>query len=120
MHHAIWPPAGLLIAALTLSGCTGLSQVFHAPIAVEELEGDYSTLASCTYEQLARRQTQAELTHIPEQKVVRIAHPNASQKRWELSFINEVEGRQARLEVSSPDRSSSVAHVLALARACAA
>jgi len=44
----------------------------------------------------------------------------APETHWELSFVDEDEGRQTRLEVTSANGSFPSEHALALARACAA
>jgi hypothetical protein len=55
-----------------------------------------------------------------ERNVVRIVRTSGTETHWELSFVDEDEGRQTRLEVMSVKGSSPGEHVLALARACAA
>src|SRR5215468_3162007 len=51
--------------------------------------GNYQILARCTYEHLARQQTQLSVTDLREQETVRIALTKAPQPYWELSFVNE-------------------------------
>jgi hypothetical protein len=109
----------LLIAMITLVGCAGPGEfVVRNPIIIDHLEGNYQRLASCTYEHLARQQGQVSISELREQQTVRIMLTNASQAFWELSFVNEDDGRQTRLEATSSAYPSE--HVLALARACAA
>ena len=86
-------------------------------MAVEYLDGNYQTLASCTYRQLGRRYDRLLMTDVRERRAVKIA---SSEAHWELSFIHEDEGPQTRLEATSADGSLPGEHVLALARACAA
>jgi hypothetical protein len=109
-----------LISAITLAGCVGAGQFFATRIAVDHLDGNYARLASCTLEQLARRQPRLDLKDVHEQNTVRIVRTSGPETHWELSFVDEDEGRQTRLEVKSVNGSSPGEHVLALARACAA
>ena len=104
---------------LPLLICAGSAQFFGTPIAIDHLEGNYVSLASCTFEQLARRHERLVLMD-REQYVIRIAHTNGLGTQWVLSFVNEDGGRQTRLEVKSMDGSFPSKHALALARACAA
>ena len=107
-----------LVSAITLAGCVAASQLFETRIAVDHLDGNYARLASCTLEQLARRQPRSDLKDVHERNIVRIVRTGGPETHWELSFIDEDEGRQTRLEVRNG--SSPGEHVLALARACAA
>ena len=109
----------LLISAIILVSCAGSAQFFGTPIAIDHLEGNYVSLARCTFEQLARRHERLALMD-KEQYVIRIAHTNGLGTQWVLSFVNEDGGRQTRLEVKSMDGSFPSEHALALARACAA
>jgi hypothetical protein len=109
-----------LVSAITLAGCVGAGQFFETRIAVDHLDGNYTRLASCTLEQLARRQPRLDLKDVHEQNIVRIVRTSGTETHWELSFVDEDEGRQTRLEVMSVKGSSPGEHVLALARACAA
>jgi hypothetical protein len=110
-----------LLSLIILVGCAGPSQLlFASPIVVDHLDGNYQRLAACTYEHLARQQGQLSMTDLREQRTVRIALTKARETHWELSFVNEDEGRQTRLEVTSANGSFPSEHALALARACAA
>ena len=109
-----------LISAIVLVSCVGAGQLFETRIAVDHLDGNYIRLASCTLEQLARRQPRLDLRDVHEQNIVRIVRTSGTETHWELSFVDEDEGRQTRLEVTSVNGSSPGEHVLALARACAA
>ena len=109
----------LLASLISLVGCAGHGKLlFHNAMVVDHLEGNYQTLARCTYEHLAQQQHQLSVTDLREQETVRIALTKAPQTYWELSFINEDGGRQTRLEATSGALPSE--HALALARACAA
>jgi hypothetical protein len=109
-----------LVSAIILVGCVGADQLFETRIAVDHLDGNYTRLASCTLEQLARRQPRLDLKDVHEQNIVRIVRTSGTETHWELSFVDEDQGRQTRLEVTSVNGSSPGEHVLALARACAA
>src|SRR5258707_6331274 len=113
-------PVALLISSIILVGCAGPSQLLFAnPIVVDHLDGNYQRLASCTYEHLARLQGQLSITDLHGQRTVRIALTKAPETHWELSFVDEDEGRQTRLEVTSANGSSpasTLSHWLARAR----
>ena len=114
-------PVALLISSIILVGCAGPSQLlFASPMVVEHLDGNYQRLAFCTYQQLVRGEAQLLMTDFHEQRTVRIALTKALETHWELSFVDEDEGRQTRLEVTSANGSFPSEHALALARACAA
>jgi len=104
---------------ISLVGCAGPAELlFKNSIVIDHLDGNYQQLARCTYEHLARQQHQLSMADLREQETVRIALTKAPQPYWELSFINEDDGRQTRLEATSGSFPSE--HTLALARACAA
>jgi hypothetical protein len=106
---------GALPALLSLAGCATPFQT-ATPTAVEELEGNYRTLAKCTFEQLTRRQYQLRRTELSDRATVRISSNDGV---WELSFINDGAGTLTRLEMKSPGTQASD-YALTLARACAA
>ena len=109
----------LLLSLLSLVGCASHGELlFNNAIVVDHLEGNYQTLARCTYEHLARQQAQLSMRDLREQETVKIAFTKAPQTYSELSFVNEDGGRQTRLELTSGSYPSE--HTLALARACAA
>ena len=109
----------LLASLISLVGCAGHGELlFHNAMVVDHLEGNYQTLARCTYEHLARQNAQLSMSDLREQETVRIALTKAPQTYWELSFVNEDGGRQTRLELTWGSFPSE--HTLALARACAA
>ena len=113
------PSVASLVSMISLVGCAGpVELLFKNSIVVDHLDGNYQRLASCTYEHLARQQTQLSMTELREQETVRIALTKAPQTYWELSFVNEDGGRQTRLEAKSGSFPSE--HTLALVRACAA
>ena len=109
----------LLVFMISLVGCAGHGELlFNNATVVDHLEGNYQTLARCTYEHLARQNAQLSMRDLREQETVIIALTKAPQTYWELSFVNEDGGRQTRLELTSGSYPSE--HTLALARACAA
>jgi hypothetical protein len=111
----------LLTSLIVFAGCAGPGQLFlQNPISLDHLDGNYQRLASCTYEQLARRPGRWSLINSDEQHTVIIAHAKGTQAQWELSFVNEEGGRQTRLEATSLNGSFPSDHELALVRACAA
>ena len=113
------PSVALLVFMISLVGCAVPGELlFKNSIVVDHLDGNYQILARCTYEHLARQQTQLSMTDLREQETVRIGLTKAPQPYSELSFINEDGGRQTRLEATSGSLPSE--HTLALARACAA
>jgi len=106
----------LLTSMVILGGCIGRLP-FETPKVVEYLDGNYRTLASCTYQQLGRQHGQLRVTDLPERRTVTISPTEA---QWEFSFIDDDGGRQTRLEVTSANGTFPGEHALALARACAA
>ncbi len=113
------PSAALLISMVNLVGCAGpVELLFATPKFVDHLDGNYKRLAACTYERLARERGQLSMTDLQDQQTVRIVLTKGPQAYVNLSFTDEDEGRQTRLEVTSSSFPSE--HVLALARACAA
>jgi hypothetical protein len=113
------PSVALLLSTISLVGCAGPGELlFKNAVVLDHLEGNYQRLARCTYEHLARQQAQLSMSDLREQQTVRIAMTKPPQTYWELSFVNEDDGRQTRLEVTSGSFPSE--HTLALARACAA
>jgi hypothetical protein len=108
-------PAAVLTFLLVLAGCAAPGQLlFGGPTAVEYLEGNYRSLASCAHKQLGRRFDQLVMSDLRERRAVKVSSADG---RWTLSFIDEDDGQQTRLEVSGAFPGE---HVLALARACAA
>ena len=109
-----------MTSAIVLVGCAGPGQFLGSPIAVEYLEGNYQSLASCTYKQLGRRDARLSMTDLRERRAVKISSTKDPGAQWELSFNDEAGGRQTRLEVTSGTGFFPGEHVLALVRACAA
>jgi hypothetical protein len=106
-----------LLALAPLMGCAGGPHVlFETPVVSETLDGDYRTLAACTFQRLARRDAQLQKIVVPDQPVVRISPADGA---WVLSFINEEAGRSTRMEMKSPGMPASD-YALAIARACSA
>jgi hypothetical protein len=108
----------MLLAALALTGSVSVPDAtaqwmwpWQGPTNIEELEGDYQTLATCALTQLTRRKA-GKLRKIEGQGVVRIA----SEDGWELAFLDQGPG-VTRMQVNSGRVSE---HFLAIARACSA
>src|SRR5262249_44818254 len=80
----------LLLSLLSLVGCASHGELlFNNAIVVDHLEGNYQTLARCTYEHLARQQAQLSMRDLREQETVKIAFTKAPKTYSELSFVNE-------------------------------
>jgi len=104
------------VALLALTGCTAALRLpSQIPTTAETLDGNYRTLAACTYQRLDRQQGRLRRSDLPDQEIVRIA----SEREWQMSFINEEAGRQTRVEMTSQGTQASD-YALAIARACAA
>src|SRR5262249_5992049 len=70
----------LLLSLLSLVGCASHGELlFNNAIVVGHLEGNYQTLARCTYEHLARQQAQLSMRDLREQETVKIAFTKAPQ-----------------------------------------
>jgi len=109
------PPALLLISWMMLAGDACHAQFFFQnPVTLDNLDGNYRTIASCAYQHLARQQGGLSRTE-PQQGVIRIA---SATERWELSFVNDEGGRQTRLVWTAGGYPSEF--VLSTVRACAA
>jgi hypothetical protein len=91
--------------------------LFQDPVTLDMLDGNYRTIASCTYQQLVRQHKDISRTDLPEEGIVRIGS-RTIMDRWELSFVNEEKGRHTRLDWTAGAYPSE--HVLSTARACAA
>jgi hypothetical protein len=109
------PPALLFMSLMMLAGDAGYAQFFFQnPVTLDNLDGNYRTIASCAYQHLARRQSGLSRTE-PQQGVIRIS---SATERWELSFVNDEGGRQTRLVWTAGGYPSEF--VLSTVRACAA
>ena len=84
------------------------------PTARETLDGNYRTLANCTFQKLARREPQLQKNNVPDQPIVRISPSNGD---WAMSFIDEDSGRTTLLEMKSSG-AQATDHAMAIARAC--
>jgi hypothetical protein len=113
----------LLLTTLTtlVSSSPGSAQFFlfqnpffQNPVTLDNLDGNYRTIAACAYEHLVHTKTGLSRTE-PRPGVIRIA---SAGERWELSFVNDEGGRQTRLDWTAGDYPSEF--VLGTVRACAA
>ena len=87
---------------------------FQNPVTLDNLDGNYRTLASCAYQHLARRLSGLSRTE-PQPGVIRIA---SSSEQWELAFVNDEGGRQTQLVWTAGGYPREF--VLSTIRACAA
>jgi hypothetical protein len=109
------PPTLLLITLMMVAGRTSSAQfLFQNPVTLDNLDGNFRTIASCAYQHLARWQSGLSRTE-PQQGVIRIT---SAIERWELSFVNDDGGRQTRLDWTAGGYPSEF--VLSTVRACAA
>jgi hypothetical protein len=111
----------LLTCLVMLASSPGSAQLFffqnpffQNPVTLDNLDGNYRTLAACAYQHLARQKAGLSRTE-PRAGVIRIA---SAGETWELSFVNDEGGRQTRLEWTAGDYPSEF--VLGTVRACAA
>jgi hypothetical protein len=110
-------PSIVLLTSLMMlasSPITAQFFFFQNPVTLDNLDGNYRTIATCAYQHLARRQSGLSRAE-PRPGVIAIS--SASQ-RWELSFINDDGGRQTRLDWTAGGYPSEF--VLSTVRACAA
>jgi len=113
-------PLVLLMASpIVVAGSASYAQLFfsHNPVTLDNLDGDYRTIAACAYQHLAPRKSVLSRTDYPEQGVVRISS-NTLSERWELSLVKDDGGRQTRLDWTGGGYPSEF--VLSTVRACAA
>ncbi len=115
-HQATFPGLALaafaVAAALALPACSSLpAGLSIGATNIEELEGNYQTLANCAMTQLAKRQA-GKMSKSEEQGRVRVR----SDLGWEISFVDEGPA-VTRMEVT---RGPVSEHFLAVARACSA
>ena len=113
-------PLVLLMASpIVVAGSASYAQLFfsHNPVTLDNLDGDYRTIATCAYQHLARRKSGLSRTDYPEQGVVRISSDTFIE-RWELSFVKDDGGRQTWLDWTGGGYPSE--WVLSTVRACAA
>jgi hypothetical protein len=110
----------LLVASTAIvAGSASYAQLFfsHNPVTLDNLDGNYRTIAACAYQHLARRKSGLSTTDNPEEGIVRISS-NTFTERWELSFVKDDGGRQTRLDWTGGGYPGEF--VLSTVRACAA
>jgi hypothetical protein len=111
------PFSFMLFLCLVLASATSSAQfLFFDPVPLDNLDGNYRTIAACAYDHLARRQT--GISRADQQGVVRLSGVVSLFERWELSLVSDEGGRQTRLDWSAGAYPSE--HVLSTVRACAA
>jgi hypothetical protein len=110
------PLIALLTSLMLFVGSPSAAQFFffQNPVTLDNLDGNYRTLASCAYQRLARRLSGLSRSE-PQKGVIRIA---STTERWELSFVNDEGGRQTQLVWTAGEYPSEF--VLGTVRACAA
>jgi hypothetical protein len=106
----------LLICLVLASSPTFAQFLFFDPVPLDNLDGNYRTIAACAYEHLARRST--GISRTDQQGVVRLSGVVSLFERWELSLVSDEGGRQTRLDWSAGAYPSE--YVLSTVRACAA
>ncbi len=109
----------LSLPTILITACTSSAffMFYHEAIKLDELDGNYRTLAACAYAGLSRQLTGISRTEGPEEGVIRIGQTTGSEP-WELAFVNADAGRQTLLEWTAGAYPSE--HVLSTVRACAA
>ncbi|HEY7242573.1 MAG TPA: hypothetical protein VH678_01655 [Xanthobacteraceae bacterium] len=109
----------LMVSPMVVAGSASHAQLFfsHDPVTLDNLDGNYRTIAACAYQHLAPRKSGLSRTDYPEQGVVRLSS-NTWSERWELSFVKDGGGRQTRLDWTGGAYPSEF--VLSTVRACAA
>ena len=111
------PFAFMLLPFLVLASSPGAAQfLFFNPVSLDNLDGNYRTIAACAYNHLARRQT--GISRTDQQDAIRLSGVVSLFERWELLLVDDEGGRQTRLDWSAGPYPSE--HVLSTVRACAA
>jgi hypothetical protein len=111
------PFAFMLFLFLVLASSPSSAQfLFFDPVPLDNLDGNYRTIAACAYTHLTRRQT--GISRIDQQGAVRLSGVVSLFERWELLLVDDEGGRQTRLDWSAGPYPSE--HVLSTVRACAA
>ena len=111
------PFAFMLFLFLVLASSRSSAQfLFFDPVPLDNLDGNYRTIAACAYTHLTRRQT--GISRIDQQGAVRLSGVVSLFERWELLLVDDEGGRQTRLDWSAGPYPSE--HVLSTVRACAA
>jgi hypothetical protein len=114
MHAALVALLTLLLSLASSPSSAQFFSFFQNPVTLDNLDGNYRTLASCAYQHLARRLNGLSRTE-PQRGVIRIASSN---EQWELSFVNDEGGRQTQLVWTAGGYPREF--VLSTIRACAA
>jgi hypothetical protein len=106
----------LFALCLTVASSPGFAQFFffQNPVTLDNLDGNYRTLASCAYQHLAHRLNGLSRTDA-QKGVITLS---SSREQWELSFVNDEAGRQTQLVWTAGGYPREF--VLSTIRACAA
>jgi hypothetical protein len=111
------PFAFMLFLCLVLASAPSSAQfLFFDPVPLDNLDGNYRTIAACAYDHLARGQT--GISRTDQQGAIRLSGVVSLFERWELSLVGDDGGRQTRLDWTAGTYPSE--HVLSTVRACAA
>ncbi len=103
-----------LLLCLISDVCSAQFFFFQNAVTLDNLDGNYRTIAACAYQHLVRRQSGLSRAE-PQAGIIRIA---SAAQQWELSFVNDDGGRQTRLDWTAGGYPSEF--VLSTVRACAA
>jgi hypothetical protein len=109
--------ASVATMLITAGASSAFFMFYHQPVKLDELDGNYRTLAACAYARLSGQLAGISRTEGPEQGVIRIGQSTGSEP-WELAFVDAESGRQTLLTWTAGDYPSE--HVLSTVRACAA
>jgi hypothetical protein len=112
--HSLRLPLLAILLGIASSPSSAQFWFFQNPVTLDNLDGNYRTLAACAYQHLTRRLTGLSTTE-PQQGVIKIA---SSSEQWELSFVNDERGRQTQLVWTAGGYPREF--VLSTIRACAA
>ena len=112
--HSLRLPLLAILLGIASSPSSAQFLFFQNPVTLDNLDGNYRTLAACAYQHLTRRLTGLSTTE-PQKGVIKIA---SSSEQWELSFVNDERGRQTQLVWTAGGYPREF--VLSTIRACAA
>ena len=109
-------PFAFMLFLVLASSPSSAQFLFFNPVPLDNLDGNYRTIAACAYTHLTRRQT--GISRTDQQDAIRLSGVVSLFERWELLLVDDEGGRQTRLDWSAGPYPSE--HVLSTVRACAA
>ena len=109
-------PFAFMLFLVLASSPSSAQFLFFNPVSLDNLDGNYRTIAACAYDHLTRRLT--GISRTDQQGLVRLSGVVSLFERWELSLVGDEGGKQTRLDWSAGAYPSE--HVLSTVRACAA